>query len=154
LAIDIFLVISLILVAKLGWSAGLVRTFFTVLSGFMAVFVATKYSHQEIMNFYFIFAITALLIIILGSFTLKLIGFFYLKTLDKIGGAVLSMLVWLLVSINVVIPTAIHDGIVCVSNRPTSIVYVTVSKIIQQNIPMFQNHIPQFIVDKIIVRQK
>ncbi|MDR1926804.1 MAG: hypothetical protein LBQ13_03925 [Endomicrobium sp.] len=153
MAIDIFLVISLILVARLGWSAGLVRIFFTVLSGFMAIFVATKYSHQEVMNFCFIFAITAILIIMLGSFTLKLIGFFYLKTLDRIGGVVLSMSVWLLVSINVVIPTVIHD-IVCVSNKPTSVVYVAVSKIIQRNIPMFQNYILQFIENKIVLRQK
>jgi uncharacterized membrane protein required for colicin V production len=104
LVIDIFLALSIVLAVWLGYSVGFTRTFFAVLAGFLAIFAASKYPHQEGLNFYLVFAITALLVIMSGGFTLRLISFFYLNILDRIGGAVLSACVWLIVSVNIIIP--------------------------------------------------
>jgi hypothetical protein len=130
-----------ILVIRLGWSVGLIRTFFAVFSGFMAIFVSTKYSCQESLKFYIIFAITALFIIMLGALTLRIISFFYLNVLDRLGGALLSVCVWLIISVNILIPTMTY-GTTYTLNKSTSIIYATISNIIQSKIPIFTNWVP------------
>jgi uncharacterized membrane protein required for colicin V production len=139
LAIDIFLTLSVALAIWLGWSTGFARTFFAVLAGFLAVFVASKYPYQEGLNFYLIFTITALLVIMSGGFTLRLISFFYLNVLDRIGGAALSACVWLLVSVNVIIP-AVFCG-TCMAYRQ-SYIYKTVFRVMQSELPIFKDYVP------------
>jgi uncharacterized membrane protein required for colicin V production len=140
LVIDIFLTLSVVLSVWLGWSAGFTRTFFAVLAGFLSIFAAVKYPHQEGLNFYLVFAITALLVIMSGGFTLRLISFFYLNILDRIGGAALSACVWLIISVNIIIP-AVFCG-TCVSYGQ-SYTYKTVSRIIQSEVPVFRDYVPQ-----------
>ncbi|MCA6071441.1 MAG: hypothetical protein LE168_03545 [Endomicrobium sp.] len=137
--IDIFLVVSVILIIWLGWSVGLTRTFFAVLAGFVAVFAASKYPYQEGLNFYVIFVITALFIIMLGGFILRMISFFYLSILDRIGGAVLSVCVWLIVAINVVIPTMTHSTHIL--DRPTHTIYTAISHTMQSKLPIFKDYV-------------
>lgn len=151
MAIDIFLTLSVFLTAWLGWRAGFTRTFFAGLAGFLAIFAASKYPYQEGINFYLVFAITALLAIMAGGFTLRLISFFYLNILDKIGGAVLSACIWLIVSVNIIVPTVICGN--HVSDR-TSHIYKTISNIMQSKIPVFKDYVPQLLERKIMERQK
>jgi uncharacterized membrane protein required for colicin V production len=140
LAIDIFLTLSVVLAVWLGWSAGFTRTFFAVLAGFLAVFAASKYPYQEGLNFYLIFIITALLVIMSGGFTLRLISFFYLNILDRIGGAALSACLWLLVSVNIIIP-AVFCG-TCMSYGQ-SYIYKAVFHLMQSEFPVFKDYVPQ-----------
>ncbi len=142
MAIDIFLTLSVVLAVWLGWSAGFTRTFFAVLSGFLAVFAASKYPYQEGLNFYLVFTITALLVIMSGGFTLRLISFFYLNILDRIAGAALSACVWLIVSVNIIIP-AVFCG-PCMSYGQ-SYIYKTVSRVMQSEVPVFKDYVPQLL---------
>ena len=139
MVIDIFLVVSVILIAWLGWLTGFTRTFFAILAGLVAVFVASKYPYQEGLNFYIIFAITALFIIMLGGFILRIISFFYLNILDRIGGAVLSVCVWLIVAINVIIPTMLHGTYIL--DESTHTIYTIISHTMQAKIPMFKEYV-------------
>jgi uncharacterized membrane protein required for colicin V production len=140
LAIDIFLTLSVVLAVWLGWSAGFTRTFFAVLAGFLAVFAASKYPYQEGLNFYLIFAITALLVIMSGGFTLRLISFFYLNILDRIGGAVLSACTWLVVSVNIIIPSVFCGTCVAYGQ---SYMYMVVSRVMQSEASVFKDYVPQ-----------
>jgi uncharacterized membrane protein required for colicin V production len=142
LVVDIFLTLSIVLAVWLGWSVGFTRTFFAVLAGFLAIFAAYKYPHQEGLNFYLVFAITALLVIMSGGFMLRLISFFYLNILDRVGGAVLSVCVWLIVSVNIIIPTVFCGTYVSYGQ---SYVYKTVSRIIQSEVPLFKDYVPQLL---------
>jgi uncharacterized membrane protein required for colicin V production len=148
--IDILLIIAFILVAIFGWVIGFTRTFFTVFSGFASIFVATKYSHQKAIGFYFIFVLTAFLTIMLGWVVLKLVVFFHLKILDKIAGAVLGISIVWLVFINAIIPAVTGPTYNASFDRQTSAIYVAVSRIMQSNILRFQNYIPQFLKSKIV----
>jgi uncharacterized membrane protein required for colicin V production len=152
LVIDIFLVVSVILIAWLGWSAGLTRTFFAVLAGFVAVFVASKYPYQEGLNFYVIFVIATLFIIMLSRFILRMISFFYLNVLDRIGGAVLGVCVWLIVAINVVIPTMTHGTHIL--NGSTHTIYATISHTMQSKFPIFKDYVPSSLERKVSEHQK
>lgn len=152
LLIDIFLIVSILVIAYLGWSAGLTRSFFAVLAGFLAIFAADKYPYQEGLNYYLIFVITALFIMMLGGFVLRLVHFFYMNTVDRAGGAVLSVLVWLVVSVNVIVPTLTHgthalDG-------TTRTVYKTISKSMQKSIPLFKDYVPPSLEKKVLERQR
>ena len=140
LLIDIFLVASIAGIAYLGWKAGLTRSFFAVLSGFLAIFAANKYPYHDGINTYLVFIITALFVIMVGAFILRIIHFFYMNIVDKTGGAVLSVLVWLIVCVNVVVPTLTHgthalDG-------STHTLYKTISRSMQTNIPLFRDYVP------------
>lgn len=153
MVIDTFLVVSIILIAWLGWSVGFTRTFFAVIAGFFAIFIANKYPYQEGINFYLVFAITALVVILIGAFMLRIISFFYLTILDKIGGLILSVCVWLIVSLNVIIPTMTH-GIYAVDKSTHTTIYKIISHILQSNIPVFKNYIPQSLEIKEVKHQK
>ena len=140
--IDVFFVIGIILVIWLGWSAGLARTFFAVLAGFIAIFASNKYPYQEGMNVYLIFSISAVFIIMVGAFTLRIIKFFYLNIFDRIGGAFLSLCVWLIVLINVIIPSLASRTQFDESN---SYIYSVIAQTMQLKIPIFKDYIPLFL---------
>ncbi|GHT37709.1 hypothetical protein AGMMS49593_05390 [Endomicrobiia bacterium] len=147
MVIDIFLVISVVLIAWLGWSTGLVRAFFAVIAGFMATFVSAKCSYQEGLNVYLIFLVTALFVIMFGALILRIVSFFYLNILDRLGGALLSVCVWLIVSINILIPT-IHGTHKL--DKSTSTIYTAISDIIQLKIPIFTDYIPPLLERKVV----
>ena len=99
-----------------------------------------------------VFAMTALFVIIVGGFTLRLISFFYLNILDKLGGAVLSVCIWLIVSVNIIIPTVIYGN--HASGGTSHTIYETVSRIMQSKIPVFKDYVPRLLERKIMERQK
>jgi hypothetical protein len=142
LLIDVFFVIGIILVICLGWSAGLARTFFAVLAGFIAIFASDKYLYQEGMNAYLIFSISAVFVIMVGAFTLRIINFFYLNIFDRIGGAFLSLCVWLIVFINVITPSLASRTQFDASN---SYIYSIITRTMQSKTPIFKDYIPLFL---------
>ncbi|MCL2334569.1 MAG: hypothetical protein FWC57_00715 [Endomicrobia bacterium] len=152
LLIDIFLVASIAAIAYLGWKAGLTRSFFAVLAGFLAMFAAHKYPYHDGINIYLVFVITALFVMMAGGFTLRIVHFFYMNIVDKAGGAALSVLVWLVVSVNIVVPTLTHgthalDG-------STHTLYKTISDTMQRNIPLFRDYVPASLETKALERQR
>lgn len=153
LLIDIFLIASIILVAYLGWSAGFTRSFFAVIAGFLSILAASKYPYQDGINFYLVFVITALFVMIAGGFVLRLVNFFYLKIVDRAGGAILSVVVWIVVSVNVIIPTLTH-GTHALDGPAQNTVYTTISKTMHKNIPLFKDYVPPSLEQKVLERQQ
>ncbi|MDR3112034.1 MAG: CvpA family protein [Elusimicrobiota bacterium] len=145
--IDTFLIISTVLVLWLGWSTGLSRTFFAVLTGFAATLAAHKYPDNDGLNFYVVFAITALFIILIGAFTIRVIHFFYLNLLDKLLGAAFSVCVWFLIAINIVTPslTSVPNSFTKIKD---TVVYMNISKIIHSKVPSFKGYVPGFIKER------
>ena len=153
LLIDVFLIVSILLIAYLGWSAGFTRSFFAVLTGFLSILAANKYPYQEGINFYLIFVITALAIMFAGGFILRLVNFFYMNTVDKAGGAVLSALVWIVVSVNVVVPTLTH-GTHALDGSAQKTIYKTISNKMHSHISIFKDYVPPALERKVLERQR
>ncbi|MCL2484952.1 MAG: CvpA family protein [Endomicrobia bacterium] len=153
LLIDIFLIVSIFLIAYLGWSAGLTRSFFAVLTGFLAILAASKYPYQEGINFYLIFVITALAVMLVGGFILRLVNFFYMNIIDKAGGAILSAAVWIIVAVNVLVPTLTH-GTHALDEPAQNSVYKTISNKMQSHISVFKDYVPPVLERKAMERQR
>jgi uncharacterized membrane protein len=143
LLIDIFFTVSTLLIIWLGWSTGLARTFFAVFAGFIAIFAANKYPYQEGMNAYLIFSIAAVFVLMVGTFTVRVIKFFYLNILDRIGGAFLSVCVWFVIFTNVLIPTMTSGTNL---NKSNSYAYTVISQTVHSKAPIFKDYIPLFLV--------
>ncbi|MDR0820800.1 MAG: hypothetical protein LBN19_04760 [Endomicrobium sp.] len=79
---------------------------------------------------------------------MRLISFFYLNILDRIGGTALSDCVWLVVSVNIIIP-AVFCG--TYMSYGQSYIYKTVSRVIQSEVPVFKDYVPQSL-EKIMMR--
>lgn len=145
--IDIFLILSVVLIARLGWLVGFTKTFFTVSAGFLAIFIASKYSCGGL-SLYLIFAIIALLVIILGCFAARLLNFLYMGFLDRIGGLALNVCIWLILCVNVIIPVMTQKNYI--SNVSKGTIYKSVSYIVRSKIPLFKNHVlPEFSKQKL-----
>jgi uncharacterized membrane protein required for colicin V production len=151
LLIDIFILVSVVLIAWFGWSAGLTRSFFAVLAGFVSIMAAEKYPYQSGINYYLIFAICALVFYMTGAFILRIVRFFYMNLIDKAGGAVLSVLVWFVVCVNIVVPTLTY-GTHALDGSSRSL-YKTVSASMHKNIRMFKEYVPAILENKVIARQ-
>ena len=148
LLIDVFLAVSIFLIAWLGWSAGAVRSSFAALAGFMAIFAASKYPYQEGINFWLVFAISALIVIMLGGLVLRLVRFFFMNPFDKACGAILSVAVWTTVAVALVIPTLTHgtrafDG-------SDGFLYRTLSQTIRKNVPVLKDYVPPYLEKKVL----
>ncbi len=151
LLIDIFILVSILLIAWFGWSAGLTRSFFAVLAGFVSVMAAEKYPYQSGINYYLVFAICALVFYMAGAFALRIVKFFYMNLIDKAGGAVLSVLVWFVVCVNVVVPTLTY-GTQALGGSERSF-YKTVSASMQKNMPFIKAYVPAVLENRVIARQ-
>ena len=151
LLIDILLIASILLIAWFGWSAGLTRSFFAVLAGFVSIMAAEKYPYQAGINYYLVFTICALVFYMAGAFVLRVVRFFYMNLIDKIGGAALSTLVWIVVCINVVVPTLTY-GTHALDGSAHSF-YKTISMSMHKNIPFFTDYVPSALENKVIARQ-
>jgi uncharacterized membrane protein required for colicin V production len=151
LLIDIFILVSVALIAWFGWSAGLTRSFFAVLAGFVSIMAAEKYPYQSGINYYLVFVISALVFYMAGAFVLRVVRFFYMNIIDKIGGAALSVLVWFVVCINVVVPTLTY-GTHALDGSAQSF-YKTISTSMHKHIPFFKDYVPAALENKVIARQ-
>jgi cytochrome b subunit of formate dehydrogenase len=151
--IDIFLIASIFIIGYLGWSAGLTRSFFAVFAGFLSIFAASKYPYQEGINFWLIFVITVLAVMLVSGFVLRLVNFFYMNIADKTGGAVLSALVWIVVAVNVLVPTLTH-GTHALDGSARNTVYKTISNKMHKHISIFKDYVPPALERKALERQR
>jgi uncharacterized membrane protein required for colicin V production len=140
LLIDILLAVNIILAGYLGWRAGLTRSSFAVFAGFISIYAANKYPYQEGVNSYLIFFISALIIFIAGAFILRLVHFFYMNIIDKVGGLFLNIAVWLIISINVLVPTLTYGTAVLEASKYS--LYRVISEQMHLRIPVFKDYIP------------
>jgi uncharacterized membrane protein required for colicin V production len=106
--LDAALIISCIIIFALGFTTGLTRSFFAVAAGFIGIMAASKYPYQSGINYYIIFAAASLLVMLCGVILQRIIKFFYLTILDKTAGAALGVFVWVLVALNVILPSINH----------------------------------------------
>jgi uncharacterized membrane protein required for colicin V production len=151
LLIDVFLIASVLIIGWLGWSAGVTRSFFALASGFLAVYAASKYPYQEGINYWLVFVIAALFVALAGGFVLRLVKFFFMNPFDKAGGAILSVCVWIIVCVNVLIPTLTHGTRALDGSGKT--LYKTLSKTIQTNAPLLKDYVPPYLEEKVLRRQ-
>ena len=86
-----------------------------------------------------------------GAFVLRVVKFFYMNLIDKAGGAVLSVLVWLVVCVNVVVPTLTY-GTQALGGSERSF-YKTVSASMQKNMPFIKAYVPAVLENRVIARQ-
>ncbi|AKL98611.1 hypothetical protein [Endomicrobium proavitum] len=144
LLIDVFLIVSVILVAWLGWQAGFTRSFFAALAGFAAMLAANMYPYKEGVNAYFVFLIAALFVILAGGFILRLVQFFYMNLVDKTCGAALGVLIWVIVAVNVVVPT-LTQNLASSEGSQGTLIYKNISAGMHKKLPEFKNYIPPFL---------
>ena len=105
LAIDGSIILLLLFLLYIGYYAGIIKSFFAVVSGFFAIILAENYPYQVGINYYFVFVAVALIIFLVGIFIFKIVKFLYLSIFDKLAGACLGFFLWLILSVNVIIPS-------------------------------------------------
>ena len=146
LAIDISIILLLLFLLYIGYYAGIIKSFFAVVSGFFAIILAENYPYQVGINYYFVFVAVALIIFLVGIFIFKIVKFLYLSIFDKLAGACLGFFLWLILSVNVIIPSldVYANQIQSKIEKTTSII----SKLSKITLPIFGKYIPSFIDNK------
>ena len=139
--ITIFLLLAVLL--YIGFYAGIIKSFFAIAAGFVAIVLAENYPYQFGINYYFIFFSAALIVYLIGLFIFKIAKFLYLSMLDKLAGACLSFFVWFILTANVVIPA--FNGYV----NPTETKTISyISNLSEQILPAFGKYIPNLKIEK------
>lgn len=147
LLIDVFLVVSILLVAWLGWNAGITRSFFAALAGFLAMFAVSVYPYKAGMNVYIVFIVAALFVFLIGAFVLRLVRFFFLNLLDKFVGMAFGVVLWLIVSVNIVVPT-LAKNLPQAQGAENTTVYKSIASVLHTNVPQFGDFVPSYIKNK------
>jgi uncharacterized membrane protein required for colicin V production len=101
---DVIVSIIMLACGYFGFNTGIIASVFYVLSGFAGMWAAQKFSAQLNMDFYLVFGIVALAVILTGFFTGKILKALFLGTIDRIVGAVLGMCLGLVIAALVVFP--------------------------------------------------
>ncbi len=141
-AVNITIILILLLFLYIGYSAGIIKSFFAVSAGFFSALLAERYPYQEGINYYFVFVATAVIIFITGIIVLKIVKFLYLSLFDKIAGAFLGALLGFIISVNFVIPT-IDRTVGIISDIRVKAEYV--SDVSSKALPMFGKYVPKFL---------
>lgn len=87
---DIIVLVLVLLFCIAGFKTGIVTTIFSVTSGYIGLYIATKYSGQLGMNFYLVFALVAVAVIALGLFLGHIAQDKLLGTIDNVMGMILG----------------------------------------------------------------
>lgn len=163
LAIDISIILLLLFLLYIGYYAGIIKSFFAVISGFFAIVLAENYPYQVGINYYFVFVAIAIIIFLIGIFVFKIVKFLYLSIFDELAGACFGFFLWFILSANVVIPSLdIYVNQIQSKNIviPSLDVYVNqiqskiekttsiISKLSKIILPVFGKYIPSFIDNK------
>jgi len=91
-----------------GYQTGIVASIFYILSGFVGLFMAQKYCPEPNINFYLVFAASAVCVIIIGFLIGKIFNKLLLGTLDRLGGVILGMILGIVMVGVVVFPISYH----------------------------------------------
>lgn len=136
---NITVILVLLLFLYIGYSTGIIKSFFAATAGFVSVCLAESYPYQEGINYYFVFIATAVIIFIIGIIVFKIAKFLYLSLFDKIVGACLGIFIGFGVSANFIIPTVDKIAEIVSDFRVQT---DKVSKISSKVMPMFGNYVP------------
>ena len=143
LIVNIIAIFLLILLVYISFQAGIIRTLFAVAAGFFAVILAENYPYQYGINYYLIFFVSAFGIFLVGIFVFKILKFLCLSFFDKIAGAVLGLCLWFIISANFLVPVLTHE----IKNTENNVMN-SFTNVIRKQIPVFDEYIPNFILDK------
>ncbi|MFH1369424.1 MAG: CvpA family protein [Elusimicrobiota bacterium] len=88
---DVIILIIAILCAYFGFSTGVIASMFYVCSGFAGMWAAHKFSVQLGMNFYLVFAMASIAVVIIGFVLGKILKGLLLGGIDKAGGLVFGV---------------------------------------------------------------
>ncbi|MDD5021814.1 MAG: hypothetical protein PHR82_06785 [Endomicrobiaceae bacterium] len=130
--IDILLIVLLLFFFYIGFKAGIVRSFFAVTAGFIAIILAENYPYQVGINYYLIFCVSAVSVYLTGLFFLRLVNFMFLSFFDKLAGSCLAVLIWFILSANCIIPS-LTDG----NNKLETKIVLTISRLSSKTFPSF-----------------
>jgi len=131
--IDTLLIVLLLFFFYIGFKAGIIRSFFAVMAGFIAIVLAKSYPYQIGINYYLVFFVSAVSVYIAGLFILRFVDFMFLSFFDKFIGSCLGILIWIILSANCIVPS-ITTG----SNKKIETKIVTnVSSISHKMFPSF-----------------
>ena len=143
IVINIILFVLLAFLLYIGYYAGIIKSFFAVAAGFVAIVLAENYPYQFGINYYFVFVAAALIIFLIGLFIFKVVKFFYLSIFDKLAGACLGFFIWFVLSANVVIPT-FNTTVDKIESKTTDYI----SNLSEQTLPVFGNYVPKIVFEK------
>ncbi len=143
IVINIILFVLLAFLLYISFYAGIIKSFFAVAAGFIAIVLAENYPYQLGINYYFVFAAAALIVFLIGLFIFKVVKFFYLSIFDKLAGACLGFFIWFVLSANVVIPT-FNATVDKIESKTTSYI----SNLSEQTLPVFGNYVPKIVFEK------
>ena len=149
LIINIIVIFTLIILICIGFQTGIVKAIFAVAAGFFAVILAENYPYQYGINYYLIFVVSAFVIFLIGMFIVKILKFLCLSFFDKVAGAILGICLWLVVSANFLVPVLMHE-VKDVKNDFMD----SFTNVVREQIPVFSEYIPNFILDKKLKNSK
>lgn len=149
LIINIIVIFTLIILICIGFQTGIVKAIFAVAAGFFAVILAENYPYQYGINYYLIFVVSAFVIFLIGMFIVKILKFLCLSFFDKVAGAILGICLWLVVSANFLVPVLMHE-VKDVENDFMD----SFTNVVREQIPVFSEYIPNFILDKKLKNSK
>lgn len=149
LVINIIVVFALILLVYISFQAGIIRTVFAVLAGFISILLAENYPYQYGINYYLVFAFSALVVFFIGLFCVRVLRFLCLSIFDKLAGAAVGLILWFVICANCLVPT-LTQGVEEMENGFTN----SVSNIVQKTMPIFDEYIPKFAIDKKLKKSK
>lgn len=149
LVVNIIIILALILLVYISFQAGIIRTVFAVLAGFVSILLAENYPYQYGINYYLVFAFSALVVFFTGLFCVRVLKFLCLSIFDKLAGAVVGLILGFVICANCLVPT-LTQGVEEMENGLTN----SVSKIVQKTMPIFDEYIPKFAIDKKIKNSK
>lgn len=143
IVINVIIFVLLAFLLYIGYYAGIIKSFFAVSAGFLAIILAENYPYQAGINYYFVFAAVALIIFLIGLFIFRIVKFFYLSIFDKLAGACLGIFIWFVLSANVVIPV-FNTSVEKIEDKTTTYI----SNLSKETLPVFGKYVPKFIFDK------
>ncbi|MFA7073698.1 MAG: hypothetical protein WC234_00750 [Endomicrobiaceae bacterium] len=147
---DVILIALLLLFIYIGFSTGIIKSFFAVSAGFFSVLLAENYPYQIGINYYLIFIASAIAIFLLGMLIFQIVKFLYLSIFDKTVGAFFAVIIWFVLSANVMIPV-----LNCQSSEPVKTkVSSEISELSSRFFPSFSKFTPNLQVDEKIKESK
>jgi len=139
---DIIVLVFLVILLYIGFSAGIIKSSFAVAAGFFAVILAENYPNPIGINYYLIFFVTALAIFLAGMMISKIFKFMYLSFFDKIAGACLGLAIWLVFSANIIIP-----GFNNSQDKTETKIISSISNVSSKVFPWFGSYVPEAVKD-------
>jgi uncharacterized membrane protein required for colicin V production len=91
-----------------GYQIGVIASFFYVVSGFVGIWAAQKFSPQPGMNFYLVFFAGVGVVILTGFFISKLLKKLFVEWADRLIGAFIGLALGFVIVGTVVVPLSYH----------------------------------------------